>query len=323
MLQGGQLGEYEIVTKISHGTFGQVFIVHSSKTNERFAAKIESLYIQHNTIELESKVLKSLQKSNYFPQYITSGKNSHFIYYIIELLGPSLAATLTNLQIPKFSLSTSLRIAYHMLNAIEFMHNCGYLHRDIKPGNILINEKSQDYPVKLIDFGLSRCYIDRKTKKQLKPRKQCGFRGTLAYASVHAHLNEELSPRDDLISLFYVITDLLTANLPWRNLNDKDEVLRLKQNCSFTALLSPLAPELLDIWHLINNLQYFEKPNYQRIRSLLLDTIHESNIEMNSPYDWAIKKRLELRSLASKDQTIFSDNSEFVVQIRQGCCLFV
>lgn len=48
-------------------------------------------------------------------------------------------------------------------------------------------------------------------------RKNADFRGTITYASLNAHLKIDLSRRDDLWSLYFVILDFLNENLPWRN----------------------------------------------------------------------------------------------------------
>ncbi|KAK8886261.1 hypothetical protein M9Y10_041721 [Tritrichomonas musculus] len=316
MLQGGQIGGFAIVEKLSHGSFGQVFIVHSINNKELYAAKVEPVYTHQNKLNFEAKVLKSLQKSEYFPRYKTFGQNAHFSYLILELLGPSLTTVLKRLQTSKFSLSTGLRVAQHSLNAIEFFHSRGIIHRDIKPSNILVHINSSKYPISLIDFNLARYYIDNDTKNHLPERKNPGFRGTVTYASIHAHLNQELSRRDDLISWFYVITDLLIGDLPWRSLNNKDEIMIMKQNVSFSALLNPIVPEMTEIWQLIKKLKYDEEPDYQRIRILLQEAMLASNIEENSPYDWdeLLSKKKE------KENLDILDISESIIQSKNRCC---
>ena len=79
----------------------------------------------------------------------------------------------------------------------------------------------------MIDFGLTRKY--RLPSGQIRPpRDIAGFRGTARYASINSHLSKELSRRDDLWSVLYVLIEFLTGQLPWRKLKDKEEIGLLK-----------------------------------------------------------------------------------------------
>lgn len=316
MLQGGQIGGFAIIEKLNHGSFSQVFIVRSIKNKEVYAAKVEPLCNYQSKLNFEAKALKLLQSSEYFPRYKTFGQNAHFSYLILELLGPSLSTVLKRLQIKNFSLSTGLRVAKHTFNAIDFLHSRGFIHRDIKPSNILVHINSRYFPVSIIDFNLARYYIDNVTKEHIPERKNPGFRGTVAYASIHAHLNQELSRRDDLISWFYVITELLVGDLPWKSLDNKDAILVMKQSISISSLLNPIVPEMSEIWQLIKNLEYDEDPDYNRIKSLLNEAILQSNIEEDSPYDWT--ELLSEKKL--NDNSISSESSDSIIQAKNCCC---
>ena len=72
------------------------------------------------------------------------------------------------------------RYLHIIISALQYLHSKGIAHRDIKLENIVF---SQDYVPKLIDFGLSRVFVDKETKKQLPPRSNPGFRGTAIFAS--------------------------------------------------------------------------------------------------------------------------------------------
>jgi tau tubulin kinase len=60
----------------------------------------------------------------------------------------------------------------------------------------------------LIDFGLARKYVN-EDGSHMAARSDASFRGSTAYASVHAHRNEDLSRRDDLWSWFYMLLELV------------------------------------------------------------------------------------------------------------------
>jgi tau tubulin kinase len=97
-----------------------------------------------------------------------------------------------------------------MLVAIENVHSVGIIHRDIKPSNFVMGRTSEDKNnVYLVDFGLAKEHLDMQTNMPLIPRGNTDFRGTIPYASIHAHLKQELSRRDDLWSFFFVVLEFL------------------------------------------------------------------------------------------------------------------
>jgi len=76
-----------------------------------------------------------------------------------------------------------------MLNAIEQVHNMGYIHRDIKPSNFVMEKKKRTQEgtqVYIVDFGLSRFYLNDKGSP-VEQRKSADFQGTIAFASLNAH----------------------------------------------------------------------------------------------------------------------------------------
>lgn len=71
-----------------------------------------------------------------------------------------------------------------MINAIEKVHEKGYIHRDIKPSNFVLCPEEKT--VYIVDFGLSKLHLN-KHKVPYSQRKDADFRGTVAYASINAH----------------------------------------------------------------------------------------------------------------------------------------
>ena len=111
-------------------------------------------------------------------------------------------------------------IGLKLLDIIEEIHSRGIIHRDIKPANILIGDEKNMTNIYLVDFGVSRRYFTDRTLREsspghLSPRQRYGLIGTARYCSINSHLNIEISRRDDLESLIYVLLSLLKGELDW------------------------------------------------------------------------------------------------------------
>jgi hypothetical protein len=138
----------------------------------------------------------------------------------------------------------------------------------------------------LIDFGLSHSYRNHRTGKHHEYLTDVGFVGTCRYASIHAHREQRLSRRDDLISWFYSIIELAHAKLPWPGQKDKIRTAEMKAEISTEELCTGLPVQFQEIWRDVKKLSFSATPHYRRYRSLLKDVI--VHIEMAEPpkFDW-------------------------------------
>ena len=87
----------------------------------------------------------------------------------MELLGPSLA-DLYEFCGHKFSLKTTLMLAYQMIQRFEYMHSKSFIHRDVKPDNFLMGLDKNSSLLYLVDMGLSKRYLDQQTQEHIKYR---------------------------------------------------------------------------------------------------------------------------------------------------------
>ncbi|KAF6774264.1 hypothetical protein AHF37_08406 [Paragonimus kellicotti] len=123
-----------------------------------------------------------------------------------------------------FSITTTVRLSLQILEAIETIHEAGFLHRDIKPSNFAVGRlPTNSRVIYMLDFGLARQYTTPKGDVR-PPRPVAGFRGTVRYASRNAHMNREMGRHDDLWSMFYMLVEFASGQLPWRRIKDKEQV---------------------------------------------------------------------------------------------------
>ncbi|KAH0786799.1 CK1 family protein kinase [Histomonas meleagridis] len=283
---GSLIMNYIVGPKIGQGAFGEIYSAIDQYTGLIWAIKTEPNSVKRKTLAFEYQILARVQSSPTFPRLGILGHGKDFSFISMELLGPSLANILKKLPKKTFTFSTGIRASYFILKCIESLHVFGFIHRDIKPGNILTREGSE-HPLCLIDFGLSRMYIDQNTGKHFTRRPKIGFRGTRAYASVHAHLSQDLSRRDDLISWFYLTYEFAIGPLPWRHLGNKHEILRIKENFDVETQVSEIAPELIDVWNYVKSLKFEETPNYSRIYDSILRICRREGFKLDDPFDWS------------------------------------
>jgi serine/threonine protein kinase len=282
--------------KIGRGAFGEIYSAIDSMTGSFWAVKTESASARRKTLEFEYQILRQVQPSQHFARLGTLGRCGDFSFFSMEPLGPSLSGLLKKIEPRRFSFSSGVRGAYHILKCIESFHRFGFVHRDIKPGNILTRD-NVEFPLCLIDFGLSRVYVNHETGQHLQQRARVGFRGTRAYASRYAHLGQDLSRRDDLISWFYLTFELIIGPLPWRRCTDKSQVLFYKENFEIRPRVETIAPELFEVWKHIAKLGFQDAPNYGYVYHNLMKIIQNNAFEMEAPFDWFEHVRQEKRRM--------------------------
>ena len=101
-----------------------------------------------------------------------------------------------------------------MLRIIQEVHQHGVLHNDIKPENICLGTTEEtSNQLFLVDFGIAKNFLVKG--EHIPNKKRTQFAGTARYASVNSHFGREVSRRDDLESIGYVLLYLLTGDLPW------------------------------------------------------------------------------------------------------------
>lgn len=251
------------------------------------AIKVESCTSNKQVLKMEVAVLKRLQNSSiHICKFIGCGRNSKVNYVIMTLLGPNLSELRKRQPNQNFSISTTLRVGVQIVAAVQAMHDCGFLHRDIKPSNFSIgNTPDTSRTCFMLDYGLARQYTT-VTGEVRQPRPVAGFRGTVRYASLNAHLSRDLGRHDDLWSVFYLMVELAVGHLPWRRIRDKEEAGEFKAKYDHRKLIRNLPHEFLVFLEHLKSSSYYDKPDYALITGCLQDAITRLAIQEADPFDW-------------------------------------
>lgn len=278
---------WEVLKKIGGGGFGEIYKARDHITGQHCAVKVESCLSQKQVLKMEVAVLKRLQGvSPHICEFLGCGRNEKVNYIAMTLLGPSLSELRKRQPHQQFSISTTLRMGVQVVSAIRALHDCGFLHRDLKPSNFAIGVTPDTCRrCYMLDFGLARQYTT-PTGEVRQPRAIAGFRGTVRYASVNAHFSRDLGRHDDMWSVFYLLVELATGQLPWRKIKEKEIAGEFKASYDHKKLIKGMPTEFQDFLDHLKSLTYFEKPDYELVISLLGKAMKRLGVQEADPFDW-------------------------------------
>src|SRR5512143_2183586 len=141
---GEQLGHYKILSMIGKGGMGEVYLGTDTRLGRSVAIKVSSREF-NDRFEREAQAISTLNHPNICTLYDV-GPN----YLVMEFVeGELLSKIIERGPLP---LDTALQYAVQIVDALAAAHAKGVIHRDLKPGNIVITKNG----VKVLDFGLAK-----------------------------------------------------------------------------------------------------------------------------------------------------------------------
>ncbi|MEW5314517.1 MAG: hypothetical protein WDW38_006009 [Sanguina aurantia] len=285
-VQVGGSPMYTPERKLGKGGFGQVWLGkrqhcarRNSKDPEGAGAPQCALKFEHKTSKgcsagppYEWMVYGHLGDVYGLPKVHYKGQQDDFYIMVMDLLGPSLW-DVWNSQHQQMSETYVACVAVEAITILQALHAKGYVHGDVKPENFLLGPPStpRDKKLYLVDLGLAMKWKDNRHQHVKYDQKPDDFRGTVRYASVHAHLGRTTSRRDDLESLAYTLLFLLKGRLPWQGYQGQNKgywVCRKKMGTSAEALCRATNPAFREFTDLVLNMKFEEEPDYSRLTSL-------------------------------------------------------
>lgn len=238
---------YQVSRQLGEG--GMSFVYHAMDTVNHqpvviklMKSKIASIYLDDLIrFKREVEVASGFNHPNII-KIFGAGEYEAIPYIVMELLaGKSLADLLGEGK--RFTVETTVRIIEQLAETLNYIHRCGIIHRDIKPGNIYLTGGESKTQIKLLDFGVSHII----ELGAIKDRELIA--GTFGYMSpeVTGILNRKIDERSDLYSLGVVFYQLLTGELPFQG---KEVKQILHQQAALVPVhpgkLNPKVPVILD-----------------------------------------------------------------------------
>jgi Tol biopolymer transport system component len=263
-LVGKTIGQHRVVEKIGEGGMGVVFKAVDTRLERTVAVKIinpQALAGEEtrNRFLRESRAGAALNHPNICTLYGADEADGVLFMSMEFVDGPSLRAKIDERPLP---LEEALDIAIQAGEGLKAAHQNGIVHRDIKPGNILINKSGR---VKILDFGLA----------QMLDLSQFTITGTVmgtpAYMSPEQLQAGKADERSDIWALGVVLYEMLSGRLPFKNQSGQGLAYQIihQEPEPLTALRSGLPIEIDQI--VAKALAKDPAERYQHVDDILVD----------------------------------------------------
>jgi serine/threonine-protein kinase len=245
-LIGQQVGTSTLLKELARGGMAIVFIAYQRTLKRQIAVKIlpKSLITPQaaERFQQEAEAAAILSHPNIIPVYEV-GETDEFLFFTMQLVqGHALSKYMKAAQkniIPSkrtLPLETVLSLAGQILDALDYAHRQGIVHRDIKPGNILIEQHTKR-PL-ITDFGIAKIVGSNSASGAL-------VHGTPLYMAPEQVIGPNSDGRADICALGVMLFQMLVPRLPLPRLKAKSDLLKHKisnRNGIFLKTPSELNP---------------------------------------------------------------------------------
>lgn len=238
--------KYKIHEVIYEGPLSKVYVAKNIFKNENVIIKFED-NTKTNLLQHEATIYLHLMRQQpqmKIPKFKTFGFIQNYNYIVIEKMEYSLKNIINE---NKLTINDTIMIGIQLFSLLKQFHSQKLVHRDIKPENIVFDKNNKIY---LIDFGLSTTYtpcsilndsFDSRSTEEFRnyvnSKGTKKFVGNINFSSINAHEGYIYYPKDDLISVVYMLFYLFFGKLPWtvfKILTNKcDTVKQIKKNIDF------------------------------------------------------------------------------------------
>ena len=215
--------------RLGEGTLSEVYRGTQLSLGRAVAVKVLKASVTPGSplgrrFEREGALLATLAHQN-IPQVIDAGRTAEGRpFLVIELVEGTTLAALREGGAP-MATDVATLVALKVARALEFAHLRGIVHRDVKPGNVLISRRGE---VKLADFGLA---LDTRDGAD----DRLGVVGTPAYMSPEQVLGDQMDFRSDIFSFGIVLYEALTGRRPF----EEDPARTVMQKIRLDRYVSP------------------------------------------------------------------------------------
>jgi serine/threonine protein kinase len=224
---GAAVSSYTLLRKLGGGGMGMVYEAQDNRLGRHVALKflpdkLARVRYAMERLQLEARAASSLNHPNICTIHDVGTHDEKF-FIVMELIeGEPLTNVIQGRPLP---LEKVLQLSIDIADALEYAHQRGIIHCDVKPGNIFVTQRGA---AKVVDFGLAKICSRRLTddtidagllaaaSAQRNAPVGAEFAGTIAYMSPEQARGDVLDNRTDLFSLGIVLYQMATGVLPFQ-----------------------------------------------------------------------------------------------------------
>ena len=305
-LPGQQLGKYQILKTLGSGGFGTVYLVRDMWIDKRVAVKVPHKQNgEFDELLQEPRLLAALDHEN-IVSIVTAEKADDYFFIVMEFIdGESLEAVIGDEG--SVDIERAISFSCQICKGVEYAHSQGVLHRDLRPGNVLV---SGDNHIKITDFGTSR-FIEVAEKAST-------ITGSPPYMAPEQFQGRAMLA-SDVYSIGVIMYEMMTGELPFFSVNPQQleqlvlsgRIVRPRERNKAIPteveeiILKALAPEI--------------SMRYQRAGELLDDLATVSELDYRSSRLDDVRSRLKAREKTSAG---FCWNCRKLLHARSRSCSF-
>ncbi|HET7081965.1 MAG TPA: serine/threonine-protein kinase, partial [Chloroflexia bacterium] len=204
-----QMGQYRLTEVIRRGGMATVYKAYQESLDRYVAIKV----LFHNEdpqfamrFKREARAMAHLQHPNILPIY-DHGEQDGMLFLVLQYV--ERGVTLSDMLGKPVEPVPALRLMARVLDALDYAHQRGIVHRDIKPGNILM--PAPNWPM-LADFGIAKLLTEGENQNLTSPSL---IIGTPAYLAPEQALGQPIDGRTDLYSTGVVLYQMVAGHVPF------------------------------------------------------------------------------------------------------------
>lgn len=237
-LAGLTIGAYKLEEKIGAGGMGEVYKAIDTQLNRRVALKFLSKSLENDNsakrqLVKEAQAVAMLEHPNICAVHGIEQSDEHHFIVMQYIEGITLAEKIEKewVGVEEFK-----KIARQIVTAVAFAHSHGVIHRDLKPGNIMLTTDGQ---IKVLDFGLAKVvpqnqFVGRETNDEISRFSNNGLViGTVSYMSPEQLRGEKLDFRSDIFSVGIILYELIAKQNPFSRKSQAETIAAILSNEPF------------------------------------------------------------------------------------------
>jgi serine/threonine protein kinase len=202
LTKGTRVGHYKIISKIGAGGMGEVYLAEDSQLDRKVALKFLPSHLCQDEASRarftrEAKAAAKLDHPNIVPVYEVGEFQGRPFFAMAHIEGKSLRDVIKE---GKLSVSEAIQFTMQILEGLHKAHEFGVVHRDVKPGNIIIDNENRP---RILDFGLATVSGEEKLTKTGSTL------GTVGYMSPEQIDGTKVDHRSDIFSVGVILYEMV------------------------------------------------------------------------------------------------------------------